>query len=267
MNDSKSNHNDKEFRISQYFTYIGPFLIFLGMTRLMTFYNAFGVSITSYLDFSEVITSFFDILFIVVVFLAYSSIQNFLAGNKNQSDEINKKRRVILKEENFWRLCRLYINYFNTLLIFGLIVVIGFIFARYIFNWITTWTIFVGIAIFIFLIVFLIVAVEIERKHIQSQSTIGRQRFIHFALYFLVFTFGVSYYSSHQARLIKNDKSTLGVSVTLDNDQTLVSDSSNYFIGKTQNYLFIYHEKQRTADIIPMTRVKQITMPHKQINK
>lgn len=194
MNDNQSQHNDKQFRVSQYFTYVGPFLIFLGMTRLMIFYNAFGVSITSYLDFSEVITSFFDILFIVVVFIAYTSIQNFLAGNKNEADEANKKRQAILNEEKFGKIFLLYINYFSSLLIYGLIAIAGCVVSYFAFNWITAWTIFIVATVFIFLLAFLIVGVEIQRKHIQFQSSTNRKRFIFFALYFLVFTFGVNIY-------------------------------------------------------------------------
>lgn len=74
-------------------------------------------------------------------------------------------------------------------------------------------------------------------------------------------------YSAYQAKKNRKDKSTYGVSITFDDDKILVSDSSNYFIGKTQNYIFIYHEKENKTDIIPMTRVKQITMKHIQNSK
>jgi hypothetical protein len=267
MRDQETGSSEKELRISQYFSYVGPFIIFLGMTRLMAFYSSFGVSIISYLDFSEVITSFFDILFIVITFLAYGSIQNFLIRNKNLEDEADKKRQEILNEGDLWKLCQLYFKFFKPLLIYILIVITCFIIALLVFNWITTWTLLITLIIFIFLVIFLIIGVEIERKHVHFKSTINRQRFIFLTLYFLVFTLGVTFYSSYQARLIKNDKSTYGIAVLLDNEQKFVSDSSDYFIGKTQNYLFIYHEKQSTTDIIPMTRVKQIIMVDKKLVK
>ncbi|MGE0636572.1 MAG: hypothetical protein AB7P01_09030 [Bacteroidia bacterium] len=267
MSDKNTNNLTSEFSVTQYLTYVGPFLIFLGMTRLITFYNSFGVSITSYLDFSEVLTSFFDILVIVVIFFAYTSIQNYLASGKDEAYRANKKRQAILEEKFFFKICLHYLNYFSSLIIYGLVVIIGCVIARFCFNWITTITIFVWTGVFVFLLIFIIVQVEIERKHIQFQSSLNKRRYIFLLLYFLVFTYCVILYSSYQAGQIRTEKSTYGVSITLDNDQTLVSDSSNYFIGKTQNYVFIYHEKERKADIIPMTRVKQITMRHIQPSK
>lgn len=263
MADIESTNTRQEFRISQYISYVGPFIIFLGMVRLITFYNAFGVSIISYLDFSEIITSFFDILIFVIIYFAYISIQNFVAGDKEQANEANKKRQEIINENDFWKIIRLYITYFKKLLIFEFLVILGCLFSHFVYSWISAWTIFIVITTFFFLQVFLIIIVEIERKHIHLESSINRKRFISMTLYFLVFTMGVRYYSSYQAGLIKREKSTYGVTISLDNEQTLVSDSTSYFIGKTLNYVFIYDEKQNTTDIIPMTRIKQITMVHK----
>lgn len=267
MERKNTNNPTNELSISQYLTYVGPFLIFFGMTRLIIFYNSFGVSITSYLDISEVLTSFFDILLLVVLFLAYTSVQNFLASGKDDAEIANKKRQVILEEESFLKICLHYLSYFSSLIIYGLIVISGCVVAFFCFNWLTSFTVFLLTGVFVFFLVFLIVKVEIERKHIQFQSSLKKRRFIFFVLYFLVFTCCVILYSSYQAGQIRKEKSTYGVSITLDNDQIIVSDSSNYFIGKTQNYVFIYHEKERKTDIFPMTRVKQITMTHAQPSK
>ena len=263
MDDKKNNKTNNEFKINQYLIYIGPFLIFLGMVRLITFYNSFGVPITSYLDLSEIITSFFDIIILVVIIFLYSSIQNFLANSKEDADKVNKKRQAVLNEVNSFKICLLYVKYLNSLIIYGFLFITGCIVAHYYFNWISAFAIFILAGVFIFLLVFIIVQVEIERKHIQFNSTANRKRIILFMLYFLVFTIGVVQYSSFQASQIKNTKSTFGVSITLDNDNIFVSDSSNYFIGKTQNYVFIYHEKESKTDIIPMSRIKQITIKNR----
>lgn len=264
MAETEKTKSDNVFKVTEYLSYVGPIIIFLGMARLITFYKAFGVSIVSYLDFSEVITSFFDIIFIVFLFFAYTSIQNFVLGDKNQAEEADKQRQEIIKEESFKKLFWLYIKYFKRLLIFGFIAILVCVLSHYIFKSIDGFTVFLIIGLFIFLIIFFIVIVEIERKHIHFQSSLNRRRFIYLTLYFLVFTMGVVYYSSYQAGLIKRDKSTYGVAITLDNDKILVSDSLNYFIGKTLNYVFIYHEKLKSTDIIPMTRVKQITTANHQ---
>jgi len=152
--DDKNSNQINELSINQYLTYVGPLLIFLGMTRLITFYNSFGVSITSYLDFSEVLTSFFDILIIVVIFLAYTSIQNYLASGKSDTEKANKKRLAILEEESFFKIFKRYLNYFSSFITFGLIVILGCFIASFGFNWITTYTVFIFTSIFVFLLIF-----------------------------------------------------------------------------------------------------------------
>lgn len=261
--ENKESTNSNEIKINQYLTYVGPFIIFLGMARLMTFYNSFGISITSYLEFSEIITSFFDIILLVALLFAYSSIQNFLMSNKEEIEKANTKRQEILNEKNYFKIWWLYIKYLKVLLVFGFLTIIGCVISHYRFNYVTTWTIFLVSVAFGLLIFFIVIGAEIERKHLHFNSTIPRKRFIYFTLYTLALTFCVIYYSSYQARSIKIDKTTIGVTITLDNDRIIVSDSTNYYIGKTQNYLFFYHEKEKTTDVYPMSRIKQMTMTNK----
>jgi hypothetical protein len=259
MTDNRATKTANDFKIAEYLSYVGPFIIFLGMTRLIVFYSSFGVSIVSYLDFSEVITSFFDIIVMVVFYIAYITIQNFILGNRSEADNAQNQRQEIIAQENFGKTLWLYFLYLKRLLVFGLIVIVGCVLCHYIFHWIEKFTILITVIVFTFLITFFVTLVEIERKHIHFQSSINRRRFILFTLYFVVFSMGVTYYASYQAGVIKRDKSTYGVTISLDNDQIIISDSTDYFIGKTLNYVFIYHEKQKNTDIIPMTRVKQIT--------
>jgi dipeptide/tripeptide permease len=58
---------------------------------------------------------------------------------------------------------------------------------------------------------------------------------------------------------IKNIKTTYGTTIYFDDSTQLVSDSTNYFIGKTQNFIFFYHEKAKTTDVYPMDRVKELS--------
>ncbi|MEI9954913.1 MAG: hypothetical protein WDM90_01035 [Ferruginibacter sp.] len=258
--EEKQNSKEPEFRISPFLTYAGSFIIFLGMTRLIVFYNAFGITITNYLDFSEIITSFFNVLFVILIFLAYTSIQNFIMSDKEEMERAETKRNAIIKEENYLKIWWLYIKYLKRVLVLGLLTIIGLITSHYFFNGISNWAIFLISSSFFLLISFIVLSTEIERKHVQFNSSINRRRFLYLTLYGLILTFSVVYYSSYQASQIKIKKATLGVRIFLDNDKELVSDSINYYIGQTKNYLFIYHEKNKTTDVYPMTRIKQMTM-------
>jgi len=111
----------------------------------------------------------------------------------------------------------------------------------------------------VFLIVF--IGTEIDRKHYQFDTSTLTRRFYQILYATLLAIIAMIVFTKMQVDGIRKEKNTYGVKVLMDNEQLVVSDSTNYYIGKTQNYLFIYHEKSKTTDIIPMSRVKQITMP------
>lgn len=256
-----------DMRINQYLTHVGTFFIFLGMTRLIFFYKSFGILIIDYLDFSEIITSFFDIIVILILFFATISIQHYLTSDKTEIGNATEKQQKILAEENIWQIYLLYIKYLMPAFLLLLATMIGCFIWRYFFKEPTYFSICIIALIYIGLLIFIIISMEIERKHRHFNSSINRKRYINIMLYGLVFTFSVIYYSVYQVHSIKIDKSTYGVTIILDNDKSIVSDSTNYYIGKTKNYLFVYHEKQNTTDIIPMTRVRQMTMTREIISK
>jgi hypothetical protein len=250
-------------KISQYIAYGSPFIIFLGMVRLIIFYNSFGISITDYLDFSEIITSFFDIIVLVVVFFGIALIQSFLIRDKEKLERANAKRQEILKEENYFKLWWLYVKYLKGLIAITFLVIVGCVIGHFWFSSVTIWALFLTSSALVFLIFVIVTSVEIERKDLQFNATIAGRRFIYFVLYGLAITFCVSSYSFYQANSIMKDKTNIGVTIILSNDKAIVSDSSNYYIGKTKNYLFIYHEKEKTTDVYPIARIKQMTMPNK----
>ena len=65
-----------------------------------------------------------------------------------------------------------------------------------------------------------------------------------------------------EALEVNNNKKYYGVEFQLE-DQTIISDSTNYFIGKTKNYLFYYKEKEKQSFAYPMNRIKMISFKRK----
>jgi len=226
----------------------------------MIFYAAFGVSIINYLDLSEIITSFFDIILLVVITFVYSSIQNYLIKNKVVSVEMVGKRNKILTETNLWKIIKLYFDYLLVLIVFGIIIISGLLIWRWFIDLLSYWTIFILGLLFVLAIIFIIVDVEIDRKNKINQPSLDKKRIIKLSQYGLFLLGLIFLYTIIQVNLVRFDKSTLGTSIVLDTNSLFVSDSSNYYIGKTKNFIFIYHEKEMSVDAIPMARVKQITV-------
>lgn len=265
MTEEKQNieHDQQPLKLSNYLPYVGSFIIFLGVTRLIFFYTAFGISIVNFLDFSEIVTSFLDIIVISVFLFATSILQAFILRDKETQDEKEGIRKKILEEEHLFKRLWLHIKLCKELLIGGLILTTTYFIWHFFNKDITIASVIWGAASFLVCFVLLVTMTEISRIHHKSNSSIHYRRFIALLFYTALFCGLVIYYAHTQADNIKKNKSTFGVTILLDNDQAIVSDSSNYYIGKTVNYLFIYHEKDNTADVIPMNRVKQITYKRK----
>ncbi len=255
--------DQQPLKLSNYLPYLGSFIIFLGVTRLIFFYSAFGISIVNFLDFSEIVTSFLDIIVISVFLFATSILQGFMLRDKEIQHLKDGIRKKILEEEHLLKRLWLHTILCKELIIGGLILTTSY-FILHCFNKdITIASIAWGAAFFVICFVLLVIIREISRIHHKSNSSIHYRRFIAILFYTSLFSGLVISYAHKQADNIKKNKSTFGVTITLDNDQTLVSDSSNYYVGKTLNYLYIYHEKDNTADVIPINRVKQITFKRK----
>ncbi len=63
--DPKSNNND----YSKLLVIAGPILVLFGVTKLIFFYLFFNIEIIKFLDFSEIITSFFNVVVLGIFFL------------------------------------------------------------------------------------------------------------------------------------------------------------------------------------------------------
>ncbi len=71
-------------------------------------------------------------------------------------------------------------------------------------------------------------------------------------------------YSTHEeVKSVEERKANIGTRITFNDNTLLVCDSFNYYIGKTRNFLFIHHQKDKTTDAVPMDRIKQITFKYK----
>jgi len=119
-------------------------------------------------------------------------------------------------------------------------------------------------AIWFLIILFLIlVSAEINVKHMKLNSS-EMDKKITKAILYTMFFLGLTFMFAHkQVKSVKDKKSTFGTILQLENNVVLISDSTNYFIGKTQNYLFYYHESTKQTDVIPVSKLIQLTIGNK----
>jgi hypothetical protein len=244
--------------LSNHVAYLSSFIIFLGMVYNIYFYRYFGVRIVSYLSFSEIITSFFEILIVILLSIALLIIQFYIALNKEELKKDSVFKTRILNETKSIKIFWLYLKYHYVYFI-----VIVILFSCYFFSDIhlsqnIKEKALLSCVLAIFIIAFSVAELELKRKYISLHTK--KPWFIDIVLYCVMLTFFIVYFSHYQAKMIKKNKATFGVIIILEDNTQLISDSSNYFIGKTDSYIFFHHEKTNRTDIFPVSRIKQLTI-------
>lgn len=223
--------------------YIGPLLILLGVSRLVFFYMFFGVEIVRFLEFTEILTSFLDVVvlgscvFLAILTSAVPSIMHNRPYFDVFIDKENTKENyktgigtaviimvvfllnVFLTRNNSYTW---YYRYYSTFLFIGLTLM--------------------GTAYFIY-----------WHKDINP----GRNFFIKITALITVVLLMIMYNNYIKFTDIKYGKRNKAIQVIIDSG-TVKTDNFNYYIGNTRNYVFIHHEKDNITSVIPMSRVKEI---------
>lgn len=249
------------------FPYVSSILIFLGVWRLMCFYSAFNIDILSYLELSEIITSFLDIVIVLIIQIAFFAIPGFLFESKKDA-ELSVTRRVLALNE------LVFINrlkFYFVLLLPVLLMIVVLPIVSYVMSLLTKATIsgsFWQYVLYIaFFLVLLVIVLEIEAKHVRHNSSFYAKVYAR-TVFFVIFSVGwVWLHAGRQVSSIKESKSTYGTSIILDDEVVLLSDSTKYFIGKTHGYLFVHDEENETTDVIPMSKVKKMILKHNKAEK
>jgi len=257
------NNTGKPIKLQEFLGYAGPFIIFLGVLRLTTFYGAFHVQIIPYLDFAEILTSFLDVLIIVAVQAVFGIIQNFLSRSKSEVEGEIENKVKLRNQHSFIKRLRIYLGMLAPLLIVWALISLGFYICQLFHISPLNKGFLTYLITIIAVIVFILVFHEVELKHERDQSS-HNTRMLMTLLLWSLFSIGLVFtLARNQINNILDEHATMGTKIVLD-DRELISDKQNYFIGKTKNFIFFYHEKGGNCDIFPMSRVKQIGLAHHQ---
>jgi len=217
-----------EFNIPNLLKISLPLLIILEITKLTSYYYQFNLPIVEYLDFSEASILFLDEIITYLFFLLPAF---YFAVNRPDTD---KSDMVVI-------------------LIVAVLITVSFINENLIFQS-TKFVSMIG-ALALFIIVYLL------RKKWLNSGSWG----LAIAL-FCIMLFTTSVTGCSKASDVKENYLYLGTEVTLDS-LTLTSDSTFFYIGRTNNYVFFYNAKIKAPVIYPSNRVRQIIIKSKKIQR
>jgi hypothetical protein len=235
----KKEIKERKSLIQRTYPYVIPSLIFLGIARLSFYYARFNVNILLYLDFSEILTSFFDFIIVLAVsssiFVTIVSISTALEGKKKNE----------------------FLEILFFLISFGLGIALLYLIQH-------------EIATDYILIIFgfsvawmLIVVLYTTRVGDARTNEMGYKIFLFF---FTLTSFIMAIWMATwlDTRSIKVYKRYLGVKIVYnDTTKSLISDSTTYYIGNTSNYLFVYNQRDDVTTVQKMDNVKTIEFPRR----
>jgi hypothetical protein len=248
---------------------VGAFLIFCGVLHLYIYYHFFHILIFNYLDFSEILVSFFNLMVVLIALITtiFSGLFAFYTNFLNTSKILPYKFTVFyFKKKNLWTLILLVVS---TLFLYCLVLVSPdnpdsktVLFS--------TW--FVAIFGCTFLVFGLIwpIALEAQEIILDSQKIIlpgiepePEKKIYHYKyiiLYVVLFVFmGVQIFTIQEVRHKIKDKNKIRVTiVTIDND-TIITNSTHYYIGRTNNYVFLFDSLDNKTDVFPVSQIKKYT--------
>lgn len=261
--------------------FLGAYFIMYGSVDLITFYREFNISIIHFINFSEIIFYFIRDLYIIIAhvillligIVAFNYFKPKAIGNLEtqipQWEESQKKVKEILdtfdedniKQEDKKRLeeaknltdsisegvnegrNRLK-RVKNILLLGGLLIVGQLIWLTYEFGWLS------GLRFIIPVIISFGIGYFIKDFR------------LFMVVYGLVSLLTSAYFNAKSNADRVRNGANYGMNVDMDG-RLIQSDSSNFVIGKTENYLFFYESKLKRTTVYPTDKMNYITIPDK----
>lgn len=254
----KKDNNENSIKIFQQFDLIlkfSPLFIALinlfSVTKLIIFYDHFNINIIDFLEFSEILTAFLDdiatvifvTIWIVFTVFQYSFIQSqveILTSRKG-----GRKRLIIFV---------IILTILSIIIIY--LIIKSVTNYPYFLNRLKYSFHLLGIVLFYILIERFLVRISLISTGTKNKRLVQscvRYVFSIFVIFAIVYTLSKREYLD-----VFSNKKFINVSFKLDS-KLIQSDSTHYYIGKSNKYLFYYDQKKDRTTVYPMNRIKEIT--------
>ena len=247
-------------KIAKLIPYVGSFIIFCGILKLSIYYKGFNIAINDYLELSELLTSFAsDITFYTILFVVLG-VLFYLAEEIEETIKINGLIEKAMRENSLIKRLKLYTTAFKTIPFFLLIIISTSI--LYFFKKIDLYlTVLFLISMFITLTIPLLLF-EIEKKYLTLSGERFDPSFKQIVSLLLLLVFIVITSSFIEIHDVKKNKKYIGTKFQID-ESIMTSDAQNYYIGKTNKFLFFYKSQANETIVYPMYRIKMISFQRK----
>lgn len=219
-------------------------LVVIGFVKLYLYYKMFNINIGDYLELSEILVFFLDDLFIYILVFAYLTFK-FLRKYNESSNIQNQDGGHFLSDEKTYRK-KLKIGIISLLVIAALSTIFYFLLP------LKSFLIFIPVVILIiWAIIHYYTRQLVVNQVIKNKST---YELIHFS-YLVILV--VCYMAISEAETNKLYGYAYADEIEYK-DQIIKSDSTQFFIGKTKNYIFYYNKEEHKTTAFPLKDVGYI---------
>lgn len=214
---------------------VGAYLVLYGAVDLLAYYNHFNIQIFSYVSISEVTLYFMKDLFYVIPFIMLQIIVYSLTV---YYDSIRKKDGVLSDVQTM-------ISRINKIKIkIGIILLISALFLALV---IVINPLLGTLMVLSFLFG---LAIHLANRDLSATTTV--------IIGLLMLSIS---YTSADIRAKLAWALTYGGELKIQGENVIKSDSVNYIVGKTENYVFFHRSKQHVTVIYPVSKLEYLIIP------
>jgi hypothetical protein len=236
-----------------------PLLIVSGLLNQIVYYKFFNVPIADFVSTGELLILFSDdILFYVLIYLGVGTVVALIPNFRSDNIIALKEKRWFLRYVSTDEALDRFFFFFSKqwiglLLWVGTLTLVYFTEEKELFN--------LTLYVFIFELCVRILrwhAYEVKRKlRIKDQLVKeDESAYTNFSLMTLLLFLSLAY-GVWEARDVKYKHKFINAAIVVD-DKVIKSDSTSFYIGKTDNYVFFYNKNNDQAAVYPIERVQQI---------
>jgi hypothetical protein len=245
----------------KYIQFIGPLIIFLGVIRLQTYYGEFGINILQFMELGEALTSFLDFIIFIVIYFLTHLMSSFLLEDKPDTFYSDRFQKSLYAGSFFKRFKYYLFDVAQIVFQFGFTIIALYIMSYFTDDKIPRNYIYYTLLIALGVIIIAIIHNEIAFKNHALERSKEKQSFVYLTFFSLLIIGLVLLKSYMQANAVKDNNTFKGVIVELTDYSSICSNETLYYIGKTNNYVFVHNEIDKKTEAIPVSRVTTITFP------
>lgn len=227
--------------------HIGGLAVFLGITKLVWFYNAFGISIVQYIDISEALILFFEDILWFLLFITVPFLLSFIFFGHSIADSHSTMIDNVTSQSNFWGRLFQFSKYYIVIIFFT---ILGIITGK-------------GYEFPVFLLIVMFFLYEMRFK-LKKRYNVDFDSTYHNLLWWFLINIYFGY--GQLQREIKEVRETNrfeNSSIILKEKDPIPIDSATLFLGHTKDYFFLYDTKSESAIILSSGEVLKVKLKNK----